>query len=78
MAWAYNNRGNVSKNKGDIDRAVADADQAIRLDPKHAMAHNNRGFPRGKSRHICHSHRSMAATSFLAMQSKNGRDTWTE
>ena len=30
--------------KGDTDRAIADFDQAIKLDPKDAIALNNRGF----------------------------------
>jgi tetratricopeptide (TPR) repeat protein len=31
-------------NKGDLDRAIADYDEAIRLDPKDAMAYYNRGL----------------------------------
>src|SRR5262249_16559641 len=30
-------------NKGDRDRAIADYNEAIRLDPENAMAFNNRG-----------------------------------
>jgi tetratricopeptide (TPR) repeat protein len=30
--------------KGDYDRAIADFDQAIRLDPKLALAYYQRGF----------------------------------
>jgi tetratricopeptide (TPR) repeat protein len=36
-AFAYNNRGLAYSRKGDDDRAIADCDQAIRLDPKLAL-----------------------------------------
>jgi hypothetical protein len=42
-ALAYNNRGAAWREKGDLDRAVADFDQAIRLDPKIANPYANRG-----------------------------------
>ena len=38
----YNNRGNALRSKGDMDRAIADLTEAIRLDPKYAIAYNNR------------------------------------
>jgi tetratricopeptide (TPR) repeat protein len=44
LAWAYNNRGLAYRAKGDNDRAIADYDAAIRLDPKDAHAYNNRGI----------------------------------
>jgi tetratricopeptide (TPR) repeat protein len=34
--WAYNNRGVAYQAKGDNDRAIADYNQAIALDPKYA------------------------------------------
>src|SRR6516225_4005720 len=37
-------RGNAWRNKGDLDRAIADYNEAIRLDPKDAKAYNNRGI----------------------------------
>jgi tetratricopeptide (TPR) repeat protein len=43
LAWAYNNRGNAYKDKGEVDRAIADYDQALRLDPKYVKAYINRG-----------------------------------
>jgi lipoprotein NlpI len=43
LAWAYNNRGNAYNDKGDNDRAIADYDQAIQLDPQYAFAYHDRG-----------------------------------
>jgi tetratricopeptide (TPR) repeat protein len=43
-ATAYNNRGWSYSNKDDYDRAIADFDEAIRLDPKFALALVNRGW----------------------------------
>ncbi len=43
-AIAYNNRGNAYQNKGQTDRAIADYDKAIKLDPKDADAYNNRAW----------------------------------
>ena len=42
-AIAFNNRGIAYHDKGDNDRAIADYDEAIRLDPKFARAFINRG-----------------------------------
>jgi len=43
LAWAFNNRGLAYQDKHDYDRAIADYDEAIRLDPKYDPAFNNRG-----------------------------------
>jgi tetratricopeptide (TPR) repeat protein len=40
---AYNRGGIAYDDKGEHDRAIADFDEAIRLDPKSAFAYNNRG-----------------------------------
>jgi len=44
LVWAFINRGNAYVDKKDHDLAIADYDQAIRLDPKHALAFNGRGI----------------------------------
>jgi tetratricopeptide (TPR) repeat protein len=43
--FTYGDRGNAYARKGDYDRAIADYDEAIRLDPKYALGYNyyNRG-----------------------------------
>jgi tetratricopeptide (TPR) repeat protein len=43
LAPLFNNRGYDYKAKGDYDRAIADYNEAIRLDSKNASAFNNRG-----------------------------------
>ncbi len=44
LAWAFNNRAIAYQLKGDLDRAFAYLDQAIRLDPNDAPAYANRGM----------------------------------
>lgn len=43
LAFAFYKRGNAYSQKGDYDRAIQDYDQAIRLNPGHAIAFSNRG-----------------------------------
>jgi tetratricopeptide (TPR) repeat protein len=43
LAWAYYNRGRAYAAKGDNDRAIADYNAALRLDPKFAFAYDNQG-----------------------------------
>jgi tetratricopeptide (TPR) repeat protein len=40
---AYADRGFAYRNKGDLDRAIADDSEAIRLNPKFVLAYNDRG-----------------------------------
>jgi tetratricopeptide (TPR) repeat protein len=39
----YGNRGNARLAKGELDSALADFDESIRLNPKYGAAHNGRG-----------------------------------
>jgi tetratricopeptide (TPR) repeat protein len=43
-AVSYDNRGVEHRNKGDLDRAIADFTKAIEVNPKFANAYNNRGL----------------------------------
>ena len=43
-ADAFNNRGNAFRTRDELDRAMRDYDEAIRLDPHYAHALNNRGI----------------------------------
>ncbi|UZE46784.1 tetratricopeptide repeat protein [Rhodopseudomonas sp. P2A-2r] len=43
LVAAYNNRGVAFRSNGEIDRAIEDYDQAIRLQPEYYVAVNNRG-----------------------------------
>lgn len=44
LATAFLNRGNAYLNKQDYDRAIADYDQSLRLNPKYIKALGNRGL----------------------------------
>ncbi len=43
LSTVYNNRGTAYMSKGDHDHAIQDFSDAIRLDPRFALAYNNRG-----------------------------------
>jgi len=45
-AFAYISRGSAWRDKGDVDRAIADYSEAIRLDPKNAAYLNERCWAR--------------------------------
>jgi tetratricopeptide (TPR) repeat protein len=49
---AYNNRGIAWYRRGDFDRAIADHDEAIQLDPKDAQAYYDRGMAWEKKRRL--------------------------
>src|SRR5262245_33960697 len=49
LAEAFNNRGVGYRLKGDYDRAIADYNQAIKLNAKFAIAYNNRGVAYDKN-----------------------------
>jgi lipoprotein NlpI len=44
LAAQYNNRGVAYQAKGDLDRAIADYSEAIRLNPKYVLAFTGRGL----------------------------------
>jgi tetratricopeptide (TPR) repeat protein len=50
LAIAYYNRGDAYAAKGDLDRAIADENKAIELNPQLAAAYSDRGFAYGNKR----------------------------
>jgi tetratricopeptide (TPR) repeat protein len=48
LSILYTNRGAEFGAKGELDKAMKDHDQAIKLDPKNALAFNNRGIAKLK------------------------------
>src|ERR1044071_6182775 len=44
LALAYSNRGVEWRAKGELTRAIADYDEAIKADPQQSAAYNNRGI----------------------------------
>ena len=52
LAKAYNNRGYAYNDSGDPRRALADLNQALRLNPTYGLAYNNRGNSHALQRHF--------------------------
>ena len=52
LYWTYYNRGNAKTSLGQIEEAIADYDEAIRLNPSFDEAYNNRGFEKIKLNRI--------------------------
>jgi tetratricopeptide (TPR) repeat protein len=48
LSILYTNRGAEFGTKGELDRAMKDHDQAVKIDPKNALAFNNRGIAKLK------------------------------
>ncbi|MBX9846992.1 MAG: tetratricopeptide repeat protein [Xanthobacteraceae bacterium] len=48
LSILFTNRGAEYGAKGELDRAMKDHDQAIKIDPKNALAFNNRGIAKLK------------------------------
>jgi lipoprotein NlpI/predicted aspartyl protease len=44
LGITYSNRGNAWRIKGEYDKAIADYDEAIRLNPQDALTYGNRGY----------------------------------
>jgi tetratricopeptide (TPR) repeat protein len=64
--------GNAQRNKGDLDRAFADYDQAIRLDPKFAFTYYNRGLAWESKRDLQKALTDFKQYSTLAPSDPNG------
>ena len=52
LYWVYYNRGNAKTSLGQIEEAIADYDEAIRLNPSFDEAYNNRGLEKIKLNRI--------------------------
>ena len=50
LATIFLSRGNAYDDKDDYDRAIADYNEAIRLDPKNSAAFFNRGLTSAKKK----------------------------
>src|SRR6201991_2775480 len=80
LAAAYCNRGHGLTEKRELDRALADLDEAIRLDPAYACAHTNRGrvyaFKRDLDRAIVDYDEAIRIDPTFALAYNNRGDAW--
>ena len=65
---AYSNRGNAQNNLGRHEEAIADLDEAIRLNPDFAMAYYNRGRANTSLNHMDKARRDFEAAIALARE----------
>ncbi|GGA01458.1 tetratricopeptide repeat protein [Okeania sp. KiyG1] len=73
-AEAYNNRGIVYDNQGEYEKAIADYNQAIRLNPKNADAYYNRGLIHKRKRNIEKARSDFKKAADLYKQQGNQED----
>ena len=71
--FAFNNRANAWRDKGNLDRAIADCSEAIRLDPDYAAAYVNRGLVHERKQAA----RPARACDFTAALARRRRNTTT-
>ena len=80
LAAAYCNRGHGLTEKRELDRALADLDEAIRLDPAYACAHTNRGrvyaFKRDLDRAMADYDEALRIDPTFALAYNNRGDAW--
>jgi hypothetical protein len=72
LAGAYSNRGDAYRQKGELDRAIADLSEAIRLDPKITPAYANRGLAYEQKGDL-----DLARVDFMAALERRGAGKYT-